>query len=212
MKEFARWTALSLAMFVSGCVSLLPETTPPAPRYHIAAFSDPRLEGAPLDWSLTVEDPRAARVYDTTRIAVSAAPGRIEFLPGVEWADRAPRLFQIALVQTFEDAGRILSVGDRTTIPVADIVLETDIRRMEAALQNGGRDVRVSVFARLGDGRGRVYAARLFETAAPAAGRNGDGVARAFNDAFQRMMPEIVLWTYEEGAAAKEAPLADARS
>ena len=205
MREFARWTALGFAMFVSGCVSLLPETAPPAPRYHIAAFTDARLEGAPLDWSLTVEDPRAARVYDTTRMAVSAVPGRIEFLSGVEWTDRAPRLFQIALVQTFEDAGRILSVGDRTTIPVADIALETDIRRMEAVLQNGGREVRVSVFARLGDGKGEIYAARLFEVAAPTRGQGADSVARAFNDAFSQIMPDIILWTYEQGDAARAA-------
>lgn len=202
MREFARWTALSLAMFATGCVSLLPETSPPAPRYHIAAFADPRLEGAPLDWALSVEDPRAARVYDTTRIAVSAAPGKIEFLPGAEWTDRAPRLFQIALVQTFEDSGRILSVGDRTTIPIADIALETDIRKLEASLQNGGREVRVSVFARLGDGKGSVYAARLFETTASARGQSADNVARAFNTAFEQIIPDIVLWTYEEGAAA----------
>ena len=205
MKLFVRWTALSFALFVSGCVSLFPETAPPAPRYHIPVFTDARLEGAPLDWSLVVDDPRTARVYDTARIAVTAAPGRIEFLPGAEWTDRAPRLFQIALLQTFEDTGRILSVGDRTAIPIADLVLETDIRRLEAAFRGGGQEARVSIFARLGDGKGRVYAARRFEAAAPAAGKNADSVVAAFNEAFSEIIPEIILWTYEEGAAARDA-------
>lgn len=205
MKEFARWTSLSFVLFISGCVSLLPESAPPAPRYHITAVSDANLQGAPLGWSLTVEDPRAARVYDTARIAVSSAPGKIEFLTGAEWTDRAPRLFQIALVQTFEDAGRILAVGDRTAIPVGDIILETDIRRMEISLKNGSRGARVSVFARLGDGKGRVYAARRFDVSAPSSRQSADSAVSAFNAAFSQIIPEIVAWTYEEGDAARAA-------
>lgn len=205
MKEFARWTTLSFVLFLSGCVSLLPESTPPAPRYHIAAVSDASLQGPPLDWSLIIEDPRAARVYDTTRIAVSSAPGKIEFLTGAEWTDRAPRLFQMALVQTFEDAGRILAVGDRTAIPIGDIILETDIRRLEMSLQNGDRGARISVFARLGDGKGRVYAARRFDVSAPSPRQNADSAVAAFNSGFSQIIPEIVAWTYEEGAAVRDA-------
>lgn len=205
MKMFARWMSLSFVMFISGCVSLLPESAPPAPRYHIAAVADASLRGAPVNWSLTIEDPRAARIYDTARIAVSAAPGKIEFLTGAEWTDRAPRLFQIALVQTFEDAGRILAVGDRTSIPVADIVLETDIRRMEMSLQNGSGSALISIFARLSDGRGRVYAARRFDASAPASGRDADSAVAAFNSAFSQIIPDIVAWTYEEGAASRDA-------
>ncbi len=205
MKEFARWTALSFALFASGCVSLLPETPPPAPRYHIAAAAGAALEGAPLDWSLTVEDPRAAGIYNTTRIAVSSAPGKIEFLTGAEWTDRAPRLFRIALVQTFEDAGRILAVGDRTAIPLGDIVLETDIRRMEMFLQNGSKEARLSIFARLSDGKGEIYAARLFDAASPARGADADAAVAALNDAFAQVIPDIAAWTYEKGDAARAA-------
>lgn len=205
MKEFVRWTALSFALFASGCVSLLPETAPPAPRYHISPVADASLQGAPFGWSLTVDDPRAAGIYNTTRIAVSSAPGKIEFLRGAEWTDRAPRLFRIALIQSFEDAGRILAVGDRTSIPLGDIVLETDIRRMEMVLQNGSRQGRLSVFARLSDGKGEIYAARRFDAAAPARGANADASVAALNDAFAGVIAQIIAWTYEEGGAARSS-------
>ena len=114
--------AITAAVFMSsGCVSLLPETAPPKPRYHISAIEAPKLEGPSVDWSLVVEDPRTTRIYDSVRIAVSTAPGKIEYFAGGEWADRAPRLFQTAIVQTFEDSGRILAVGDRAALPSATL-------------------------------------------------------------------------------------------
>ncbi len=198
MKRIARPALIAAAALLGGCVSLLPETAPPKPRYHIEPVEASALEGETVDWSLIIEDPRATKVYDTVRIAVSTAPGKIEYFAGAEWADRAPRLFQTALVQTFEDSGRILAVGDRSALPLADIVLQTDIRRLELNTQ-GGQAATVSIYARLTDGRSRIVAAKRFDASAPAASDNADAVIAAFDAAFETLIPEIVDWTYREG-------------
>ena len=39
MKQIIRSMMFGVAFFASGCVSLLPETSPPKPRYHILAVS-----------------------------------------------------------------------------------------------------------------------------------------------------------------------------
>lgn len=203
MKDSFRGLAVVLALFAGGCVSILPEAAPPKPRFHIAPADAQDLAGDRLGFSLVVEEPRATRVYDSVRIAVASAPGRIEYLSGAEWADRAPRLFQTAVVQTFEDAGRILGVGDRTAMPVADIVLQIDIRRMELRVNNGARAADISVYARLSDGKGTVYAARKFDAATPAGSTEPDDVYRAFNASFDEVITSMVGWVYSEGGVLK---------
>ncbi len=195
--------AAALAFLAAGCVSVLPEAAPPKPRFHIAPAEVDALSGPRLSFSLVVDEPRATRVYDSVRIAVASAPGRIEYLGGAEWADRAPRLFQTAIVQTFEDAGRIIGVGDRTAIPVADLVLQTDIRRMEVSVGGGQPAADVSVYARLSDGKGTVYAARKFDARVAASSTEPDDAYRAFDAAFDEVIAALVGWVYDEGEALK---------
>ena len=203
MKTYViRGLLMASALFVSSCVSVLPEAAPAKPRFHIVAADADALSGDALDFSLVIDEPRSTRVYDSVRIAVASAPGRIEYLAGAEWADRAPRLFQTALVQTFEDAGRILAVGDRSSLPVADFVLQTDMRRMELKVQDG-EAADISVYARLTDGKGEIFAARKFEARIPANSTKPDAVYAAFNTGFDQVVTDLVAWTYAEGERAR---------
>lgn len=199
IKATTRWILSAAVFFAAGCVSLLPETAPPKPRYHISAIDAVSLQGPSVNWSLIVDDPRTTRIYDSVRIAVSTAPGKIEYFAGGEWADRAPRLFQTALVQTFENSGRILAVGDHAALPVGDIVLQIDIRALHLDVRSGDPASSVTVYARLTDGKGTVHAARLFSASELASSDRADDVVAAMNIAFSRMITEIVNWTYEEG-------------
>lgn len=206
MKPLARALAIAGALTAAGCVSLLPETTPAKPRYQIDAL-EPGADastGEPVGWSLVVDDPRATRAFDTVTIAVSTAPGKIEYFAGAEWADRAPRLFQSALVQSFEDSERILAVGDRGSVPIGDFVLQTDIRHIYLDVRERSPTASVSVYARLSDGRGKIYAARPVTARAPAEGESADAVISAFNEAFDRVLAEIVAWTFEKGEEASD--------
>ncbi|MBT8471140.1 MAG: hypothetical protein HKP25_08915 [Marinicaulis sp.] len=190
-----------LAFFCVGCVSLLPETAPPKPRYHIEAV-ELSSSGAPVDWSLIVDDPRSTRVYDSIRIAVATGPGKVEYYAGAEWADRAPRLFQTAVVQTFEDSGRILSVGDPNALPLADATLQIDLRKLEFNAANGARDVNVIAYVRLTNGKGRIFDARKFSVTRTAASDSADNVLTAFNEAFDAVIGDLSTWTLEAGETA----------
>ena len=185
--------------FASGCVSLLPETSPPKPRYHLSAGDSDVLAGEPVNWSLVIDDPRTTRIYDSVRIAVSTAPGKVEYFAGAEWADRAPRLTQSAILQTFENSGRILSVGDRTTQPVGDVILHIDIRALELDVRNGNPTSRVVLFARLTDGKGTVHAARRFDASVAARSEGADDVVAAINNAFSQITVDLARWTMDEG-------------
>ncbi len=209
MDHILRTLFLASAFYASGCVSLLPETSPPKPRYHIEAVdlsAAPDFEqGSSLDWALVIEDPNTTRVYDSVRIAVTPLPGKIEYFAGAEWADRAPQLFHTALIQTFEDSGRILSVGDRHAVPVGDIILQTDIRALHVNMQNGAKEAEVSIYARLSDGKGQIYAAKRFDASQSARSDKGDDVVAALNGALKGVIAEITNWTFEEGGKAVNA-------
>ncbi|MFQ5562092.1 MAG: ABC-type transport auxiliary lipoprotein family protein [Parvularculaceae bacterium] len=198
--------AVAAATLVSGCVSVLPKAPPPAARYAMEPVAA-AAEGPAVDWRLIVENPAATRIYDTTKVAVAREGGRFEYLAGSEWADRAPRLIQSALVQSFENSGRILGVGGRSAIPLAEFVLQTDIRALQAHYDRRDPVVRAALYARFTDGKGVVYAARLFESEAPIDGRGGDALLAAFDDALQAVFADIVVWSFETGEGVSQETL-----
>ena len=194
----------ALALALSACVSVLPEAAPPSVRYTV---SDVAVEtaSAPVSWTLGVEEPDATLAYNTAKIALTRAPGRIEYYAGGEWVDRAPRLFGVALVRSFENTGAVKGVGSRLTLPVSTYVLQTDIRRLGVVLAGGERRAEITVFARLTNGRSAIHASKLFSAAEPVAADNPTAAAAALDAGLSAIQREIVAWTLEEAgrAAAK---------
>lgn len=199
MNQAFRIMIIGFAFAASGCVSQLLETNPPKPRYLIGFVDAAAVAGADVDWSLIIENPGASRAYDTTKIAVSPTNGRIEYFGGGEWASRAPVVVQMAMIQAFEDSGRILAVGNRADIGLSDFALQTDIRRLDLDVAGGNRSARIDIYVRLTNGRSKVFAAKSFSATAPARSNSGDDVASAFDTALKSVVAELVNWTFEKG-------------
>ena len=109
----------------------------PAPLiYRIDAPTIEAGASLPADLSVIVE--RAAPGLDGDGIAGRWPGRRIDYLAGARWADELPSLLQSALVEAFQDSGRLRSVqGDvgrfRTTH-----TLVIEVRRFEADYTAGG--------------------------------------------------------------------------
>lgn len=189
----------ALAAALSACVSVLPEAPPPPTRYTV---SDVTVEAstAPVTWTLGVEEPEATLAYNTAKIALSRGPGRIEYYLGGEWVDRAPRLFGVALVRSFENTGAIRGVGSRLTLPVSTYVLQTDVRRLGVVHGGGEKRAEVTVFARLTNGRSAIHASKLFSAVEPVAADTPAAAAEALDKGLSAVQREIVAWTLEEAA------------
>jgi cholesterol transport system auxiliary component len=190
------------ALALTGCVNVLPKAQPASPRFTIAPVEFQSDAAPAVDWTLIVEDPQASRVYDSTKIALVREPQRIEFYADGEWADRPPRLIQSALIRSFENTGRILGVGDRTTRSIGDFALQTDIRRLEADVSSGEAKAVFSVYARLVNNRGKVIAAKLFTREGDAESDRGPAVAKAIDVAAQGVIADIVAWAFENAQKA----------
>lgn len=193
--------AFAAVISAAGCVSVLPKAAPAAPRYLLSPVAYEDIAAEPVGWSLAVEDPLATRVYDTTKIALMRAPGRVEFYANGEWADRAPRLVQSALVRSFENSGRILGVGDRGSMIVSDFVLQTDIRALHADYSGGAPAAVVSLYVRLTNSRGKVVAGRLFEQRISANADAVPEIAASFDKAVGATLASVVDWSIGEASA-----------
>ena len=190
-----------LAAALSACVSVLPDAAPPSARFTV---SDVTVDtaAAPARWTLSVEEPDATLAYNSAKIALSRAPGRIEYYAGGEWVDRAPRLFGVALVRSFENTGAIKGVGSRVTLPVSTYVLQTDIRRLGVVHGGGEMRAEVTIFARLTNGRSAVHASKLFSATEPVAADNPAAAAAAIDAGLSAVQREIVAWTLAEAERA----------
>ncbi|MEO1015966.1 MAG: ABC-type transport auxiliary lipoprotein family protein [Pseudomonadota bacterium] len=190
-----------------GCVSVLPDADPAAPRYGVSAIPADAFTSVSeesVDWSLSVGDPLSTRAIDTANIALVSGRAQYEYYPDGEWVDRAPRLVHSALVRSFENSGRIVAVGGRDSQPISDYLLQIDLRDFEADLRSGDLVARASIYARLTNIRGRIFAAQLFEAERPVRVDEAGAVAEALDAAAGELLPRIVDWALAAGEAAAE--------
>ena len=85
-----------------------------------------------VEWQLVVEEPSTAKGIDTDRIAIAPSALEVKYLAGSRWADRAPRMVQQLLIQSFENSKKIVSVGRQSIGLRSDYVLKVELREFQA--------------------------------------------------------------------------------
>jgi cholesterol transport system auxiliary component len=176
----------SLALLLAACGSQPQRTT-----YDLTAPADIGRSGGGRG-QLVVNEPTTVQALDSERILVREGPA-LAYLPDGQWSDRLPRLFQVRLIQAFENASRLGRVGRPGDRVVPDVTLSVDIRSfgVEAARSTAI----VEVTARLiSDRTGRVGAARAFRAEVPVSGITAAAAAPALDAAMAEVMRDIVRW------------------
>ncbi len=190
----------ALALVVSGCASVLGGNTPTT-LYGLTAPDDYAMAFETPSWQMTVEEPLAERALDTDRIAIYTGPHALQYFPGARWTDRAPRIVQDLIVESFEHAGLHLSAGRQTAGVRPTVALISDLRAFEAVVAGaGGENVRpvtrVQLSARVVSLEGRtILAGRTFEAQQVAASDDVADVVTALNAATQQVIRELVIWS-----------------
>lgn len=203
----AAWGAaiLGVAMAAVAACSTLNPTAPKLYTLTPGAVTD---SAAPsVDWQLLVEAPVAAAGIDTPRIALARTPTSLDYFADVSWADRAPSMVQGLIVQSFEDSGRIVSVGRDTVGLRSDFVLKSELRDFQAeyATPGGGAPDRVHVrlSAKLvAMPRRTIEAGETFEATVPVRGRDFTDVIAAFDQALGQVNGALVGWVLRSGVRA----------
>lgn len=180
----------SMLLAVVGCASAPPTT------YDLSAAPAARI--GPSHGVLVVAEPTAVSLLDSERIVVRTAAGSVAYLSGAQWADRLPKLLQSRIIQSFENARRVGSVGRPGDRLVASAQLNADIRTFEVQETSGEAVVEITVKL-VNDRTGRILAGQLFSARAPADGIKGASAAKALDQAAQAVLAQIVVWAGRKG-------------
>lgn len=200
MSRASLFTAGALAIVLAGCGSIGgPKTDVKLYSPATAVTVDPAWPT--VDWSLMVGVQAANAMLDSPRIAVRPTANELQTYKGARWADNAPDLLQTALVQAFEDSGRIGSVlrfgggGSR-----GEYGLWIEVRQFETVYQGDKPEAVIEVQARLVKlrGGGIVASKRLRHAVAGRTPEVADIVA-AFGESMSALGTELVGWTLAEG-------------
>ncbi|MEM8986014.1 MAG: ABC-type transport auxiliary lipoprotein family protein [Pseudomonadota bacterium] len=195
--------AVAIVFGASGCISVLPDKSTPLDRYGLEAPTQPGATAPTSDLRLVINRPAASGALKNTRIALKRRPLQYEYFTGAEWTDRTPVLVQQMFTRAFENSGKIMAVGARSSGVAGDYALHTDIRAFEADYTNGMRRARVSFYVKLlTNPSGDVLAAKLFEVEAPIARDTSEAAVSALNEAAVEAVSQTVTWVLNAGADA----------
>jgi cholesterol transport system auxiliary component len=196
-RRLALFLVAGLALLQASCGGLLPPPPPPPALYRI-----------PLQ--LLVETPTAPAAIDTTRIALSRSPTRIDYFADAAWTDEAPRLLQGLIAESLERSGRIAAVARDTLELRADALLLSDLRHFEAEYRGSGPPaIHVQIDCRLVEMPERnIIASRSFAAEAPARENETAAVVDAFNEAVHNLLRQMAPWVAQNLAtlASRRSP------
>jgi cholesterol transport system auxiliary component len=193
--------AIAGALALSGCA--LPDlgSGPPPDLYVLSPKSTFSEDIPSVTWQLVVEEPSTAKGIDTDRIAIAPTALEVKYFGGSRWADRAPRMVQQLLIQSFENTKKIVSVGRQSIGLRSDFVLKAELREFQAEkTPEGGTVVRVRVNLKLvRPSLGTIVASESFESVKPANSENVPDIVQSFDDAVGAVLKRAVTWTLKSG-------------
>jgi cholesterol transport system auxiliary component len=189
--------SIAAAGSLSACGGILPQA-PPSNLYTLSPKTT-FIEDLPrANWQLVVEEPYAAGGLDTHRIAIMTNPYEVKYYSEARWAERAPRMVQTLLIESFESTGKIVSVGRQSVGLRSDYNLQSELRSFEAELKAGSPvpQVRIKLNSKLiAQPRQQIVASASFERVVPARSADILAVVEAFDEALGGVLKETVQWT-----------------
>jgi cholesterol transport system auxiliary component len=178
---------------LGGC-NVIPKVNDPIPLYTLSAVSAYEQALPEVAWQLVVGTPVASADLNSTRIALTRAPGVVEYFAKGAWADYAPILLQDKLIESFEASNAIVSVGRDAVGLRPDFVLQSDLRDFQAEYSGEAPTAHLRLAAklvRMPDRR--IVANILTEQKVAAAGNSLPQIVDAFDRAAGQAFEEVVV-------------------
>ena len=181
----------------AGCGGLIPQATP-SNLYNLSPKSTFPADLPRVTWQLVVEEPFAAGGLDTHKIAIYTNPYEVKYYADARWAERAPRMVQTLLVESFENTGKIVSVGRQSVGLRSDYNLKGELREFQAVLPPGSAvpEVQIALSVKLiGQPRQQIVASAMFDRKVKAKSAEILAVIAAVDEALGFVLRETVQWT-----------------
>lgn len=205
-----RWRRLlgvTPALFaVCACSALFPASTPP-PVFYLLDDSPrgaPPVEAPVTAPALTINPPRAAAGFDSSRIIYVREPHKLEYFAHSEWVDPPARMLAPLLVAAVENSGAFRAVMLAPSAAAGDLRLDTEIIRLQHEFETLPSRVRFTFRAYLIDDKTRrVLAWREFDAVVPAASADSYGGVVAANRAVQTVLENLSAFCAETVRSAR---------
>lgn len=220
MYAFARPAALlfvAASLLLSGCVEF-PGVKDEPPRLYVLTPKSTFPEKLPtVKWQLLVETPVSPAGLNTARIALQDSPIELRYFFKANWTDYAPKMVQALVIESFENSGRIVSVGREQIGLHSDFVLKTELREFQAEydspLPDGAKLLgpgdaapwaRVRINAKLVKMPQRdIIATKTVERRIRANANTMTDIIGAFDEALGKTLKSVVVWTLITGEKHK---------
>lgn len=194
---------LAAGLILAGCIGKLPGSGAPPKLYDLTPKSTFDQDLPKVSWQLIVQEPVAAANIDTARIIARQTPLTVEYYKGVAWIDRAPRMVQTLIIESFERTNKIVSVGREAIGLRADYILKPDLREFEADYTRGSvPSVLVRMNVKLIKMPERtIVGSATFESRIEAEGTSMEAIVTAYNEALGKVLKRTVEWTLRGGSS-----------
>lgn len=188
---------------LGGCAGLLPQPGPPPQLFRLSPQSTFPDELPVVEWALLIDRPDSSAGLDVPRIALQPSPVSLQYYAGAAWSDRAPRMIQGLLSESFENSGRIEAVGTQTLGLRANFLLKSELREFQVEYFHGPLPVaHVRLNVKLVDGTSRrILDGESFFARSAATEDSVEAAVFALDEALNKVIKRVVVWTLENGEA-----------
>jgi cholesterol transport system auxiliary component len=187
---------VAAAFALAGCGNIIPRPTAPPALYRLTAVSDFPAGAQLAPTQLQVEVPTAEAALDTTRIALSRSATTLDYFADASWTDRLPLVIEARLLESFQNAHRLVALAGAASAARSDAMLALELRHFEA--QYAGSALphwRIELSADLISSADRkVLASRTFSGGADAAQNNMAAIVESADEAWHGVAVQIVDW------------------
>jgi phospholipid/cholesterol/gamma-HCH transport system substrate-binding protein len=163
-----------------------------APIYDLAVPRASLVLEKALSAQLAIAEPTALSVLDSDRIQSTTLTGAYAALSDGQWSDLLPKVVQMKLLRSFEDASLFAGVSRSLEGPPGDFQLIIDIRKFHVG---SNLSAEVELGSRLVDSKGRVLATRVLQGSVPATALLAPAATSALDKAFGQVGAQLVAWT-----------------
>ena len=191
----------TLALALSGCISLLPKTKPS----HLYRFGQPASGEAVTAASGQIGVFRANATFQREAAGdriLTITNGEVAYVAETRWVAPATILWDQAVLAAFDaDSGpvRLISRGEPGS---AAYILRLDVRNFEARYEGGAKvapTIVVRVRAAMTRGTDRAaIAERIFEKQVTAADNRVSAIVPAYDKAVAEVLKDVVSWTSDQ--------------
>lgn len=191
------WGGVVLCLALTNCTSLLPTTGQEETRTYLleANITKGVSTTTKAGPTLVVAMPDASPGLDSTGIAYVREPHRLDYYLKSQWADTPRRMIRPLLVTALEATGQFRAVLAAPSPLSGDMLLETEILRLQQEFLGEPSQVRLILRAQLVNvSQRQVMGTQVFETLEPTPTPDAYGGVQAANRALSRLLTELATF------------------